>query len=181
MLQALRRATVAFALLLFVAMCAFAQSDNSSISGIVKDPSGAVVANAKVTVKNEGTAFERQTTSNESGFYTVTNIQPVFYEVRIEATGFKAFVKTRNKLEAAIPMQVNADLSVGQVSESVTVEASAAQLNTESATVGKTVELSARVDAAVLGGVQVTVDGRTYDGTVRTRLRGLRARLAAGR
>lgn len=48
-------------------------------------------------------------------------------------------------------------------------------------TVGKTVELSARVDAAVLGGVQVTVDGRTYDGTVRTRLRGLRTRLAAGR
>lgn len=140
MLQALRRATVAFALLLFVAVCAFAQSDNSSISGIVKDPTGAVVANAKVTVKNEGTAFERQTTTNESGFYTVTNIQPGFYEVKVEATGFKAFVKTRNKLEAAIPLQVNADLSVGQLSESVTVEASAAQLNTESATVGKTVE-----------------------------------------
>lgn len=96
MLQALRRATCAFSLLLLIAVCAFAQSDNSSISGIVKDPTGAVVANAKVTVKNEGTAFERQTTSNDSGFYTVTNIQPGFYEVKVEATGFKAFVKTRN-------------------------------------------------------------------------------------
>jgi hypothetical protein len=72
--QALRRATVAFALLLAIALCAFGQSDNSSISDIVKDPTGAVVVNAKVTVKNEATAFERQTTANESGFYTVTNI-----------------------------------------------------------------------------------------------------------
>ena len=140
MLQALRRATYAFSLLILIAACAFAQSDNSSISGIVKDPTGAVVANAKVLVKNEGTAFERTATTNESGFYTVTNIQPGFYEVTVEATGFKKFSKTRNKLEAALPMQVNVDLSVGQINESVTVEANAAQLNTESAAVGKTVE-----------------------------------------
>ncbi len=138
---------------LVCALClaAFAQSDNSSISGIVKDPTGAVVTGAKVTVKNEGTAFERQTTTNDSGFFTITNIQPGFYEVKVEATGFKAFVKTRNKLEAAIPMQVNADLTVGQISESVTVEASAAQLNTESATVGKTVE-QAQIQNLALNG-----------------------------
>lgn len=47
---------------------------------------------------------------------------------------------TRNRLKAAIPPAVNADLRVGQLSESVTVEANIAQLNTESATVGKTVE-----------------------------------------
>ena len=151
MLQALRRASVACALLLAVALCAFGQSDNSSISGIVKDPTGAVVANAKVTVKNEGTAFERQTTTNESGFYTVTNVQPGFYEVKVEATGFKTFSKTRNKLEATIPIQVNADLTVGQITESVTVEASVAQLNTESATVGKTVE-QAQIQNLALNG-----------------------------
>ncbi len=128
------------ALLCILALAAFAQSDNSSISGIVKDPSGAVVTGANVTVRNEGTGFERKTTTNESGFYTVTNIQPGFYVVVVETTGFKKFEKTRNKLEAALPMQVNVDLTVGQVSESITVEASAAQLNTESATVGKTVE-----------------------------------------
>jgi hypothetical protein len=132
-------------------MCAFAQSDNSSISGIVKDPTGAVVANAKVTVTNEGTAFERQTTSNESGFYTITNIPPGFYSVKIEATGFKSFSSTRNRLEAALPLQVNADLTVGQLSESVTVEANIAQLNTESATVGKTVE-QAQIQNLALNG-----------------------------
>jgi hypothetical protein len=132
-------------------MCAFAQSDNSSISGIVKDPTGAVVANAKVIVKNEGTAFERQTTTNEAGFYTVTNIPPGFYEVKVEAAGFKSFVKTHNRLEAALPIQVNADLTVGQLSESVTVEANVAQLNTESATVGKTVE-QAQIQNLALNG-----------------------------
>ncbi|MBE0656151.1 MAG: TonB-dependent receptor [Bryobacteraceae bacterium] len=129
-----------FAMFCFLAISAFAQSDNSSISGIVKDPSGAVVAGANVTVTNEGTGFERKTTTNESGFYTITNIQPGFYTIVVETAGFKKYERTRNRLEAALPIQVNVDLSVGQVSESITVEASAAQLNTETATVGKTVE-----------------------------------------
>ena len=128
-----------------------AQSDNASISGIVKDPSGAAVANAKVTVKNEGTGFERQITTNESGFYTATNIAPGFYTVAVEAPGFKTFSKTRNRLEAAIPIQVNVDLSVGQLTETVNVEANIAQLNTESATVGKTVE-QAQIQNLTLNG-----------------------------
>lgn len=119
---------------------ALAQSDNSSISGVVKDPTGAVVANAKVTVRNEGTGFERVVKSNDSGNYTVTNIAPGYYSVTVESAGFKSFTQTRNKLDAAIPLTVNADLTVGQITETVNVEASVAQLNTESATVGKTVE-----------------------------------------
>jgi hypothetical protein len=128
------------AAMLLCALGLFGQSDNSTISGVVKDPSGAVVSNAKVTLRNEDTNFERQTTSNDSGFYTVPNIPPGFYTVSVEASGFKKSSSTRNKLDAGLPLQVNIDLSVGQVSESVTVEANIAQINTESATVGKTVE-----------------------------------------
>ncbi|MBC7928359.1 MAG: TonB-dependent receptor, partial [Bryobacteraceae bacterium] len=138
--QALRRAAAVVTATLLLGVVLFAQSDNSSISGIVKDQTGASVVNAKVTVTNEATAFERIVNSNESGFYTVTNIPPGYYTVKVELAGFKTFTKTRNKLEAALPSAVNADLAVGQLSESVTVEASVAQLNTESATVGKTVE-----------------------------------------
>lgn len=126
--------------LLLCALGLLAQSDNSSISGVVKDPSGAVVSNAKVTLRNEDTSFERTTTTNDSGFYTVTNIAPGYYSVSVEATGFKKSTRTRNKLEAAIPLAVNLDLAVGQLTETVTVEANIAQLNTETATVGKTVE-----------------------------------------
>jgi len=125
---------------LTLALFAFAQSDNSSISGIIKDPSGAAVANAKVAVINESTNFERLVTTNESGFYTATNISPGYYTVKVEAAGFKTATTTRIKLEAALPLSVNMDLSVGQLTESVNVEANVAQLNTESATVGKTVE-----------------------------------------
>ncbi len=138
--QALRRVAAATAAVLLLGVTLFAQTDNSSISGIVKDSTGAAVTNAKVSVINEATAFERVVNTNESGFYTVTNLSPGYYTVKVELTGFKTFTQTRNKLEAALPLAVNADLAVGQLSESVTVEASVAQLNTESATVGKTVE-----------------------------------------
>ncbi len=128
------------ALLLLCALGLLGQSDNAAISGVVRDPSGAVVGNAKVTLRNEDTSFERQTTSNDTGFYTVPNIPPGYYTVTVEASGFKKFSKSRNKLDAGLPLAVNIELSVGQLTESVTVEANIAQLNTESAAVGKTVE-----------------------------------------
>ncbi len=128
------------ALSLLCAIVLFGQSDNSTISGVIKDPSGSVVANAKVSLRNEDTAFERQTTTNETGFYTVTNIAPGYYTVTVEASGFKKTTRTRNKLDTGLPLAVNVELTVGQVTETINVEASAAQINTESATVGKTVE-----------------------------------------
>ena len=149
--EALRRAAVAALALFVFAISGIAQSDNSSISGVVKDPSGAVVANAKVTLKNESTAFERQATSNSGGFYTVTNIAPGYYTVTVEAPGFKKSSSSRNKLDAGVPIAVNMELAVGQLTESVTVEASAAQINTESSTVGKTVE-QAQIQNLTLNG-----------------------------
>jgi hypothetical protein len=117
-----------------------AQSDSSSISGVVKDSSGAIVANAKVNVRNEDTSFDRSITTNASGFYTATNLAPGYYTVTVEAPGFKKASVSRNKLDAGLPIAVNLELAVGAVTDTVTVEASVAQLNTESATVGKTVE-----------------------------------------
>jgi hypothetical protein len=129
----------------------FAQSDNSTISGVVRDPAGAAVPGAKVTVRNESTSFERVLSTNESGFYTATNIPPGYYTITVEASGFKTFSRTRNKLEAGIPLGINVDLTVGQLTEVVNVEASVAQLNTESATVGKTVE-QAQIENLSLNG-----------------------------
>lgn len=149
--QALGRAMTALAVMLLVSAFAFAQSDNATISGIVRDTSGSVIPNAKVSVVNEGTGFERQTTTNDSGFYTVPNIPPGYYAVTVEVAGFKKFTSSRNKLEAAQPMAVNVELAIGQITETVTVEASAAQLNTESATVGKTVE-QAQIQNLALNG-----------------------------
>jgi hypothetical protein len=118
----------------------FGQSDNSYITGTIKDPAGAVVPGAKVTIRNETTGFTREVKSNDSGLYIATNLPPDYYTITVEAEGFKKFEKTRNKMDAGVPMSVNVDLTVGQLTEVVNVEASVATLQTESATVGKTVE-----------------------------------------
>src|SRR3954465_15050660 len=94
----LRALGLALVLLLCTSL-AFAQSDLGSISGFVKDPSGAVVPKARVSVRNEATGTERVTNTNDSGFYTVTNIPPGMYSVGAEAAGFKKYETKNNKLD----------------------------------------------------------------------------------
>ena len=75
----MKNASRVVALVFFISLASsgalFAQSDLGRISGFVKDPSGATVANAKVAVQNN-TGIERQTTTNESGYYVITNVPP---------------------------------------------------------------------------------------------------------
>ena len=115
------------------ASLAFAQSDLGSISGFVKDPSGAVVPKAQVTVKNEATGTERRATTNESGFYTVTNIPAGLYTVNAEAAGFKKFETSHNKLDPSAALAIDVALAVGAATETVEVSGSAQVLQTESA------------------------------------------------
>jgi hypothetical protein len=124
-------------LLVFVSLLGtavlFAQSDLGTISGYVKDPSGASVSGAKVTVHNQ-TGVERQTVTNEAGFYTITNVPPGLYSVQAEAAGFQKYQSNDNKLDPAGHLSVDASLAVGASSQTVQVTASAATLQTESAT-----------------------------------------------
>jgi len=76
----------------------FAQSDVGTITGFVRDQSGAVVPNAKVTIKSEATNEERAVTTDASGHYTVPNLLPGLYTMTAESTGFKKFNSTHNKL-----------------------------------------------------------------------------------
>ncbi len=106
-----------------------------SISGFAKDPSGAVVPKAKVTIRNEGTREERTTSTNESGYYVVTTLPPALYTVEIDAAGFKKFTTPHAKLDANSTLAVDANLVVGAATESVEVTAQATVLQTESAAV----------------------------------------------
>jgi hypothetical protein len=129
---------------------AFAQSDLGSIQGFVRDPSGAIVPNAKVTVRNE-TGLERSTTTNASGYYTITNIPPGYYAFTAESPGFKRFESTSNKLDPSATLGVDAVLTVGAATETVEVVATATQLQTESASVQRTVTRQ-QIDALELNG-----------------------------
>src|SRR4029078_13692927 len=75
----------------FACIAAFAQSDLSTITGVVKDPSGSAVPGAKINVLNEATGVGRQTISAESGTFSVTNLPSGFYSVTVEGQGFKKF------------------------------------------------------------------------------------------
>src|SRR5580698_3816444 len=74
-----------------------AQTDNGSIVGYVKDPSGAVVPKAKVVLKNEATGVQSRATTNGSGYYVVNSVPSGLYSLNIEAAGFKKFDSLHNK------------------------------------------------------------------------------------
>jgi Carboxypeptidase regulatory-like domain len=97
----MRLACVLRALLVSVLFSAgvSAQSDVGTIGGFVRDPSGGMIPKAKVAVTNEATGEVHQSATNESGYYTITNLPPGFYSVTIEAPGFKKFDSTHNKLD----------------------------------------------------------------------------------
>src|SRR5215208_156393 len=113
-----------FAALLLVALAghaAAAQTVVGRISGTVKDPSGAVVPGAGVTVTNAATNLERVVKTDEDGFYTVTNLPVGTYTVSVEQAGFKKAVLTDVALTADARLTVDPVLEAGQVSESVQV------------------------------------------------------------
>jgi len=128
------------ALSLAISITGFAQSDNTQISGFIKDQAGGVIANAKVTVKSETKSIERNATTNSEGYFIITTLPPDFYTVTIEASGFKQYQEKGRKLDPNLPTSIEVSLQPGQVTETVTVTASAAQVQTESATVGRLVE-----------------------------------------
>jgi hypothetical protein len=117
-----------------------AQSTTSQeISGQVEDTTGSVVPNVAVTVRNTDTGLTRTATSNQSGFYVVSNLPIGVYEISAQAPGFKKFNLTGVTLTVNSKLAVNVKLEVGAVSESVTVAADAVQVDTASGEVGRLV------------------------------------------
>ena len=141
---------VTVAVCLFFSAVAFAQSDLGRISGFIKDPSGAVVPNANITVKSNS-GVQREATTNDSGYYTITNVPPGVYTMTAEAHGFQKFQSTGNKLDPSSNLVIDATLAVGAETQTVEVSAAAAQLQTESASVQRDVTRD-QIDALELNG-----------------------------
>lgn len=129
----------------------WAQSDTAQISGFVKDPTGSVIPNSSVTVKNEDTGLERKTATHAGGYYVIPNLPSGFYTVTVEAVGFKKFITTQNKLDANMAGTVDVRLDHGAVTESVEVTGSGATVQAETATLGRLVEGS-QIQGLMLNG-----------------------------
>jgi len=139
-----------FIVLFFSVAGCFAQS-TSSISGAVTDSSGAVIPGVAVTVTNEDTGVVNRQATTASGLFSFPALPVGAYTVTAEIKGFKTERRTKNVLVVNTPLTVDISLEVGSATEVVNVEASAAALQVENATVGNVVSQKAIVDLPLNG------------------------------
>src|SRR5690348_12453394 len=114
---------------------AVAQTLYGSIVGEITDPSGAAIPNATVTITDRATGQSRDVTSDSGGRFTVTDAQPGVYQIKYVAKGFRPIEKSDVTVTINTVTRADVVLPIGNVSEQVTVEASAVQLQTDKADV----------------------------------------------
>src|SRR6266702_3663009 len=114
--------------LLCLTLCAvstFAQSERGTITGAVRDSSGAVVPAAKIAVKNAATNVNIAAVTNDQGEYTIPSLSPGTYSVRVEKEGFRPSLTSSINLDAAQTVRTDVTLEVGTSTQSSEVTASA--------------------------------------------------------
>jgi hypothetical protein len=143
------------ALMLFSPPQSKAQLLQGALEGNVTDASRAAIVGAEVTISNEQTNAVRTATTGAAGNYSFPTTTPGSYTLRVVSTGFQAYVQTGVSITINNVTRVNVALEVGQVTETITVEASAATLQTDRA------EVRAEVDETALKNLPVPL-GRNY-------------------
>ncbi len=128
-------AVVAALLVLWPGARAHAQT-SQGITGLVTDPTGAVIPKATITVHNEATGVNKTVVTTTTGDYSVPFLNPGIYDVSVEAAGFKSMQKTSITLVTGQTATVNFTLAPGAVTQQVTVNASADVLNYDKADIG---------------------------------------------
>ena len=126
--------------LIVLTLPARAQKDAGSIVGTVKDPSGAIVANAKVTITDLEHGQTSSTTSNAEGEFVVSPLRVGRYTVTVEQPAFKKAISDRISLDVQQRVAVNIVLQVGQITESVVVSSATPLLETETSELGQVVD-----------------------------------------
>ncbi len=112
----------------------------ASISGTVKDQSGAAIAGATVTATNVGTAIAQTQTTNSQGFYSFQSLPLGKYVIDVQQKGFKSYRQTDLTLDVNAALMVDATLQVGQTTEKVEVAADALHVETISSQMGEVIE-----------------------------------------
>jgi hypothetical protein len=112
-----------FLLSMFIAPAFLAQAPVGTISGVVTDPSGAVIKDAPITIRNKSTGFTRQTKSENDGAYSAPALPAGEYEVQIQVQGFRTMLRQVTVTVGSI-IKLDLALEVGQTTEIVTVDAS---------------------------------------------------------
>ena len=130
----------------------FGQS--GTIQGVVKDPSDAVVAGAKVSLTNIDTGLRRELTTNDQGFYTAPALPVGRYKVAASKAGFANAEVPELKLDVTQTARMDFTLKTGSVAESIEVTGAAVLLDSETTAVGQVIE-NKRI-------VELPLNGRNY-------------------
>ncbi|MFN3322909.1 MAG: TonB-dependent receptor domain-containing protein [Bryobacteraceae bacterium] len=142
-----------FLSLLFLSGIAFAQTDASSLSGAIQDPSGATIEGVRVTLRNRATGAQREAVTSADGRYQFNLAAPGLYEVTAQLNGFKSYRDSQVRLQVAQAAQLDIRMELGSTAESIDVEGTVSMLNTESASAG-TVISEEKILALPLNGRQ---------------------------
>ena len=142
-----------FLLLCAYVFCAIALLGQGfgTIVGTVTDPSGAVIAGAKVTVVEPATSATREETTNNQGYFVATPLKPSTYDLTVNAPGFGTFTRKGVVLQADQNLTVNTALTLGAAAETVSVTGEPPQVNTTTATLSEVVEQRRVVDLPLNG------------------------------
>src|SRR5207253_4769002 len=121
-----------------------------TVVGTVTDTTGAVIPGAKITVVNPETNFQFDGATNQDGYYYVPYLRPGTYNITVESAGFKKYVREGIQLRTNDEPRIDVKLEVGNVTESVEVQAAASLLETETAVAGGVLEGNVVVQIPVL-------------------------------
>ena len=143
-----------FFILLFIlssAVLAHAQAGKAELTGSVRDQNGAIVPQSRIVATETATAQSYSTTITENGDYTITNLKPGTYNVVVEATGFKRFIREGVRLATGERIRLDVVLDAGAISESIVVSQDASLLRTESGSLGQVITNRKIVDIPLNG------------------------------
>lgn len=166
-IQKIKQAGFIWTLILLVMSAVFAQSNTGSITGVVQDQNGAVLANATVKITNVGTNDIRTVQTDSDGRYEVLSLPNGVYKVSATTSGFQETTINEIRLAVGEKLRVDVNLSVGGVGAVVNVTADQTTTNTETATIGDTIN-SARIENAPVNGRDFTGLLATVPGSVQS-------------
>lgn len=147
----LGRISLAFLLFVSTGLDAYAQIGRAVIVGRVTDASGASVASARVEITHVETGTVYNNNTNTEGIYRMPDLPVGTYTVAVQASGFKRATRSGIVLEVDDKPEIDFQLEIGAVTETVAVHASASLVDTDSATVGKVIESQRMTDLPVSG------------------------------
>ena len=147
----MRSTLVAVCCLLLVAGATFAQTGRGTITGTIADPAGAVIPGVTIAAKNSETGGVFEAASTSTGNYTLSQLPPGVYQLSASVPGFKQFVRTGITVLAAQILRIDIALEVGNITETVTVNADAPLLRTESGDLSHNVDGQKLSDLPIVG------------------------------